>query len=321
MGRRAFSRYAWFFVAYLVAVIVYGAWVRVTGSGAGCGSHWPTCNGEILPTEPAAKTIIEFTHRITSGLCGVFGLVLVGWAFRLFGASSTVFRTAALTLVFIVFEALIGAGLVLGELVADNDSAARAIVIALHLTNTLLLTACAALTAWLAGDPQPPTARGQRPSPTLAAVGLLTLVLISVSGAVTALGDTLFPIEPTLGPGLLDKIRADLSSTNHFLVRLRVGHPLLAILGALLVASLLARPARQGAPWARAALTFLAVELGVGLWNVAWAAPGWLQLVHLLIAQALWVSALLAFAPSWMAGAAPAPHASRASSLTASRTA
>ena len=301
MGRRAFSRYAWIFLAYLGAVILYGAWVRITHSGAGCGSHWPTCHGEIVPTDPSAKTIIELTHRITSGLCGVFGLILVGWAWRVFGTSHAAFRTASLTLLFIVFEGLIGAGLVLGELVADNDSVARAVVIALHLSNTLMLTACAALTAWLAGPPRSTSIGIPDLSPLPAALGLLTLVLISVSGAVTALGDTLFPIEPAFGPGLLDKIRSDLSATNHFLVRLRIGHPILAFAGAAFVAWLLAKPARRGEPWARPALALLAVELAVGVWNVAWAAPGWLQLVHLLVAQALWVSALLAFAPSWMA--------------------
>lgn len=302
MGRRAFARFAWFFVGYLAAVILFGAWVRITHSGAGCGANWPTCNGEVLPTEPEVKTIIEFTHRVTSGLCGVFGLLLMGWAWRLFGAGSLIFRTSALTVLFVIFEGAIGAGLVLGELVEDNDSAARALVVALHLSNTLILTACAALTAWLAGGDRMATPAGEPRNPLLPALGLAALVVIAMSGAVTALGDTLFPIEATLGPGLLEKIQADLSATNHFLVRLRIGHPILAAVGSLFVAWLLTAPARRGDLWAKGGLVLLAAELAVGLWNVAWAAPGWLQILHLLLAQALWICVLLAFAPEWMAG-------------------
>lgn len=317
MGRRAFARFAWFFVGYLAAVILFGAWVRITHSGAGCGANWPTCHGEVIPSQPEVKTLIEFTHRLTSGMCGILGLVLVGWAWRLFGAGSLIFRTSALTLLFVIFEGAIGAGLVLGELVADNDSAARALVVALHLSNTLILTACAALTAWLSSaDRTAPDDTAAR-SPLLPALGLVALIIIAMSGAVTALGDTLFPIEATLGPGLFAKIQADLSATNHFLVRLRIGHPILAVLGSLFVAWLLAAAARRGDGWAKAGLVFLAVELAVGLWNVAWAAPGWLQILHLLLAQALWISVLLAFAPEWMASrrepAVAARHALSAS--------
>lgn len=301
MGRRAFVRFAWFFVGYLVAVILFGAWVRITHSGAGCGAHWPTCNGEVVPAAPAIETVIEFSHRLTSGLCGIFGLVLIGWAVRLFGWRHLVVRTSLLTMLFILFEALIGAGLVLGELVADDDSVARAVVVALHLSNTLILMACASLTAWFAGDPAPASPEEEPRSPLLPALGLAALVLIAMSGAVTALGDTLFPIEAGLGPGLLAKVQADLSPANHFLVRLRIGHPIIAVLGSLFVGWLLLSPVRRTAGWARAALVLLVVELAVGLWNVAWAAPGWLQILHLLLAQALWICTLIAFAPVFFA--------------------
>ena len=140
---KAFARYAWAFVAYLLAVILFGAWVRITHSGAGCGSHWPTCNGDLVPLAPSIETIIEYTHRLTSGALGILGLVLVGWAAR--QRRRRVLVAALVTLFFIILEALIGAGLVLKELVADDDSAARAIVISLHLVNTLMLTGAAAL--------------------------------------------------------------------------------------------------------------------------------------------------------------------------------
>lgn len=295
MRRRTFERFAWSFLAYLVAVILFGAWVRITHSGAGCGNHWPTCNGTVLPVDPSLETAIEFTHRVTSGLCGVFGALLLAAAWRIYGRGP-VLVGSALTLLFIVFEGLVGAGLVLGELVNDDASVARAIVIAIHLANTLLLTASAAVTAWCAGD---------RPAPALRSLGasafgpaLLLIVVTSMTGAVTALGDTLFPTETALGPGLFDKVRGDLAAANHFLVRLRAVHPLVAMLTAGWLAKLtapLAFSLHRGVQrtWARWTFAAVVVEVCIGLLNIALAAPGWLQLAHLLAAQALWVSLLL----------------------------
>ncbi|MCY4594035.1 MAG: COX15/CtaA family protein, partial [Bryobacterales bacterium] len=150
-----FTVAAWLFFAYLIAVILFGAWVRISHSGAGCGSNWPTCGGEVIPTAPSTATLIEFVHRVSSGFCGIFGLAILVWSWVRFGFGA-VTRAAALTLVFIVFEGAIGAGLVLGELVADDDSVARAVVIALHLGNTLALTAFSALTAWCSGSRDAP---------------------------------------------------------------------------------------------------------------------------------------------------------------------
>jgi heme A synthase len=293
--RRTFERFAWSFLAYLVGVILFGAWVRITHSGAGCGNHWPTCNGAVLPLDPSLETAIEFTHRVTSGLCGIFGALLLAAAWRIYGRSP-VLAGSVLTLVFIVFEGLVGAGLVLGELVEDDASVARAIVIAIHLANTLLLTASAAVTAWCAGD---------RPAPALRSLAassfgpaLLLVVATCMTGAVTALGDTLFPTQSTLGPGLFDKVRGDLGAANHFLVRLRAVHPLVAILTAGWLAKLtapLAFSQNRGAPriWARWAFTAVVAEVCLGLLNIVLAAPGWLQLAHLLVAQALWICLLL----------------------------
>jgi heme A synthase len=291
--RNRFSAYAWFFVAYLIVVILFGAWVRITHSGAGCGSHWPTCRGEIIPLDPSLETIIEFTHRLTSGLCGLLGLLLLAWAGKAYGVSSRVFRLATATFAFLMIEAAIGAGIVLRELVADNDSVSRAAAVSIHLTNTLLLTGCAAYTAWKAGG----GIRGSAPfgrSGTACAVGLAFLVAMSMAGAVTALGDTLFPIEPTLGPGLVAAVSAELSPANHFLVRLRAVHPVVAVAGSVYLLWLFAPAVRKpGARWARYVWFAVAGELVLGATNIALAAPGWMQLVHLAAAHTLWVVTLL----------------------------
>lgn len=285
---RALPRFAWFFVAYLLFVILFGAWVRITHSGAGCGSHWPTCDGQVLPDNPDTAMVIEFSHRLTSGLCGILGLFLVAWVWRRHRTGKEL--TAALaTLALIIVEALIGAGLVLGELVADDASAARAIVIALHLTNTLMLMSAATLTAWWTGGAPAVQLRSRLASAF--ALGLALLVLTSMAGAVTALGDTLFPTGPALGPELFAKLSADASPANHFLVRLRAVHPLIAVASALYLFWLFTR---RPSTWATVGLLTLTAELVIGVMNIALGAPGWIQLVHLALANVLWISTLLA---------------------------
>ena len=299
-----FTIAAWLFCGYLIAVILFGAWVRISHSGDGCGSNWPTCHGEVVPTAPETATLIEFVHRVTSGLCGIFGLGLLAWSWKRSGWNP-VTRSVALTLLFIVFEGAIGAGLVLGELVADDDSLARALVIALHLTNTLALTAFAALAAWRSGQPRPTPFPAQ--CRTAFAIGLALVVATAMSGAVTALGDTLFPREVVPEAGLFADIAADLSAGNHFLIRLRIVHPMLAILTAGYLLWLLAGVA-DVSRWAEAAMYLVAAEVAVGFMNIGLAAPWWLQISHLLVAQALWMSLVLTRA-SWHGEATVTPLA------------
>lgn len=294
-----FRRFAWFFVAYLIVVILFGAWVRISGSGNGCGNHWPMCNGEVIPQAPQTKTIIEFSHRLSSGLCGIVGLVLVWWARRV---GPHVFRAALATMFFLIIESLIGAVLVKKELVAGDASLSRAIVVSLHLANTMLLTASAATTAWWASARAPvvrlPMGRG------MLAACVIAMLATNMTGAVTALGDTLFPIRPALDGGLLAKLSSDLSPSQHFLVRLRVIHPVVAAVSAVLVLAvfyMLYRQVRGGS--LRLLLEYgqiaILAQACLGVLNVALAAPGWMQIVHLLAAQVVWILAWLVTLSVW----------------------
>src|SRR5262245_28237530 len=145
-----FAKYAWLTLAFNLLVIVWGAYVRASGSGAGCGSHWPLCNGEVIPGSPAVKTIIEFSHRLSSG----FALLLVAggliWTFRAYAPKHQLRRLSVAAIFFMLMEAAIGAGLVLFEMVAENKSIARALWISAHLVNTFLLVGTLALMAWAA---------------------------------------------------------------------------------------------------------------------------------------------------------------------------
>ena len=290
MSRHA--RFAWAVLAYNILVIVWGAYVRATGSGAGCGAHWPLCNGEILPRAARAATLIEFSHRLTSGAALAAVLLLFVWTWRECRAGHPARKGAALSLFFMLTEAAVGAGLVLLQLVAENASFARAMFLAVHLLNTFMLLACLTATAWWAsGGPGLQLTDRRRMA---AGIGLLAagLLITSTSGAVAALGDTLFPVA-----SLSQALWADLSVTSHLLIRLRILHPILAVATALVLVATSGRIAAGSGPtagrFARAVSSLALLQISLGILNVFLLAPTWLQLLHLLVADALWIGLVL----------------------------
>lgn len=289
-------------LAYTLFVIVFGAWVRITGSGAGCGQHWPTCHGEVVHRPQSVETLIELTHRVTSGLSLVFAVGLMVWALRRFAKPHPARTGAVLGVVFLLVEALLGAGLVKFGLVADDDSIARAIVMAIHLTNTSILMGAIAMAAWTGVDGAVRRPRWQGGAGSWALIGGLALVLlISMSGAVTALGDTLFPI--AADGTIVEHLVNDQSATAHLLQRMRVVHPVVAVAGGLYLLWLaIALPGlvsgRASGLGASTELRSLAnlvaglvvAQLCAGVVNVMLSAPGWMQLVHLALATVLWTA-------------------------------
>src|SRR5271155_696707 len=188
-----FARFAWTLLGYDIAVVAWGAYVRATGSGAGCGRHWPLCNGEVVPRAPRVQTLVELSHRLSSGVVMALTAVLLVWALRAYPRGHIVRRGAATSLVLMMFEALIGAGLVLFELVAHDESLKRGLSVCLHLINTFLLLASTALTAWWASGGERPRLRRQGAAAWAVGVPLALMFFVGASGVVTALGDTLFP--------------------------------------------------------------------------------------------------------------------------------
>jgi heme A synthase len=286
------ARYAWVVLAYNLAVIGWGAYVRATGSGAGCGSHWPLCNGSVIPRSAAAATLIEYSHRLTSGAALVAIVVLLVWTLKSCAKGHPARLGAWLSLFFIVTEAAVGAGLVLFRLVADNATMARAMFMAAHLLNTFLLLAALALTAWwlTTGALAALAGRGRTVAGLVA--GCAALLVAGASGAVAALGDTLFP-----AASLGEAFTADLSAGSHLLIRLRILHPFLAVAAAFAVTLLAARLGRSATaprPWSgRAVPALAALQIALGLGNVVLLAPVWLQLAHLLVADLLWIAFVL----------------------------
>jgi len=273
-----------------VFVILFGAVVRITGSGAGCGQHWPSCNGEIVHLPRRLETVIELTHRVTSA-----GALLAVCAFAIVAFLGSPrghrLRSAAYAAVgLMVVEALIGAALVLLRLVAQDASTARAWVMPAHLVSTYALLAVMTLSViWSASSGN----AGSR-NPGLIPegrfwllLGALAIVLVAATGALTALGDTLYP---PAAHTLAGRVVEDQGQAATGLQRLRMLHPLLAVTTAIGIAALVVRFGTSSPNASRAVLSFIGVQLVAGVTNVLLSAPGWMQVVHLGLSLGLWIS-------------------------------
>ena len=287
----ALRRFAWAVLAFFIAVILWGTLVRATGSGAGCGDHWPLCNGTVIQHSPRADTIIEFTHRITSGLSFFLAVGLLAWTFTGTVRGHLARSFAVASVAFTLVEAILGALLVKLGLTAQSQSPLRAPYLALHLTNTMLMLAALTLTAHMLSRKQG-YLRGTvcLVSPVGAVLGVFTVLVVGVTGSLAALGDTLFPAT-SLGSALAQ----DFSSTSGWLVRWRWTHPTVAFLASIFLIWLLVRAAQRTTHWdnrllSAMVLLLLATQYVLGVLDVILLAPVWLQVAHLLGADTLWAA-------------------------------
>ena len=292
-------RFAWGVLAYNVAVIVWGSAVRATSSGAGCGDHWPLCNGTLVQHHPAIATLIEFAHRATSGIDLVCVLALFFWTFAATPRSHLARACAVAVLVLTFTEALLGALLVLLGHTAQGRSPARAVYLALHLTNTLLLLAALTLTAHFLSR-HAGAMRGTLliRAPRLALASLIVTLIVGVTGSLAALGDTLYPAH-----NLLTALTQDFSSSSAWLLKIRWLHPALSLIAAVLIVWLAIRTLRiqtsgpshpqPDRSLATGVLLLLVLQVLLGIADVAFLAPTWLQMSHLLGADLLWITLVL----------------------------
>lgn len=308
MTQARFWKLAALALAFTLGVILWGAFVRATGSGAGCGSHWPTCNGDVIPRSPSAATIIEFTHRATSGVAFLLVALQLVWAFVAYPSGHPVRGGAAASMLFMITEAAVGAGIVLLEYVAHDASAARALWMAVHLINTFLLVGAMTCTLYWARGGRRVRLRGQGVTGALLGAGLTGVLAVGVTGAIAALGDTLFA-----AASLREGLAQDFSPAAHFLLQLRVLHPTVAAaVGVYLLfargAVAARRPSPEVARLSAATGALVLLQIGAGLLNLFLLAPVWMQLVHLLLADLLWM-VLVTFAAAAMGEPASAADA------------
>ncbi len=291
MGISLFSRFCFAVLCFCLLVILWGALVRISHSGDGCGQSWPDCQGMYLIEAGAqGKTWIEWIHRATSGLFGLMVLLLFAGAFCKFPRRHPVRKAVFLVFLFTLSEALIGARLVLAGLTGGNDSLARALTMNLHLLNSLLLVGSLFVTWRLC--------LGRRFFiHKYLFLFLGAFFLIAFFGSFSSLASTLFP-----SSSLWEGLSLDFNPTSPWLVRLRLWHPLLALLlggGFLFYMFFTAqkkdyeRANQQGAktsPARRLLLLFLCVTLLSGVMNLLLLSPVILKLTHLLMVYLLFMS-------------------------------
>ncbi len=289
-----FAKFAWFTLAYNVLVILWGVFLRASKSGDGCGQHWLTCHGEVIPSAPELKTIIEFSHRMTTGPAFLLVIVLLIWAFRRFEKGSPV-RTAALaSLIFIITEVLIGAVLVLTGNTAEALTAERPFLAVGHLINSFLLLASLTLTAWFAVDSRRISLTGSRKPVLLLILAGAAILLVGTSGSIAALGSMLFPSET-----LTEGIASDFSASSNILLKLRISHPILSIMTSIyliFLAGWLSKLCGRQGPVSRSSniLTgIVIVQVAFGAATLLTLAPIVMQVGHLLLADLLWISFVL----------------------------
>jgi cytochrome c oxidase assembly protein subunit 15 len=287
----ALRRFAWAVLAYFIAVILWGGLVRATGSGAGCGDHWPLCNGTMIQHSARIDTMIEFTHRITSGLSFFSVVALLAWTFARTDRGHLARPAAIVAVLFTLIEAALGAFLVKLGLTAQSRSPLRAPYLALHLTNTMLLLAALTLTAHLFSR-RNGFLRGRIHivAPFGVVASIVAVLIVAVTGSLAALGDTLYPAS-SLGAALAQ----DFAATSGWLLRWRWTHPAVAFVAGVFLIWLLVRAAKSSKYWdnrklSAVILILLAAQFVLGVLDVVFLAPVWLQIAHLLGADLLWVA-------------------------------
>ncbi len=290
-----FTRWTLTLLIYTVIVILWGAWVRISHSGDGCGDTWPLCHGELIPEIKRGKTWVEFGHRLMSGIYGLL-IVFIWFQARKFFEKPSFGRSAAkATLIFMVIEALLGAKLVLFKLVTTNATPYRAFVMALHQVNSFMLTGAIAFT-YFASQSTSTKSKNLKPESLNSHSGYnkyrffpLVILILAITGAWAALSNSLFP-ENNLAAGLI----ADFSESSHFLIRLRIFHPVFAILGAGSLALFFWVKAQttEESTSGKSALVLsliLACQILFGLATLFFHAPSWMKIVHLGFAHLIWI--------------------------------
>ncbi|MBX3118098.1 MAG: heme o synthase [Fimbriimonadaceae bacterium] len=287
-----FAKYAFGVLIYNLFVIAWGVAVRATGSGDGCGQNWPNCDGAVIPIFHDAATFLEYGHRVSTMISGLLVLGMMAWAIVGFPKGHIVRKASAATLFFLILEALIGRELVMKGYVVHDTSAMRVFWLSVHLLNTLVFIGCIAAVVFWASGHATPKFKGQGAIGWAIGAAILGMFVLGVSGAMSALGDTLFPSD-----GLLNGIKQDFTPGVHFLVSLRPLHPLIATSVALymiLLAGLLVkfRPSEHVTRGSKWVVGLVIVQMAIGVVNLLLQAPLVMQLLHLLGADLMWLAFL-----------------------------
>lgn len=295
----AFAKYAWFALGYNVLVILWGVFLRASKSGDGCGEHWLTCNGEIIPAAPQFKTVIEFSHRMTTAIDGIVMLILVVWAVKMWYGrrdkfSRQVMWASLASLFFVITEAAVGAGLVLTGNTALNVTDTRPFWAMGHLINTFILLTFLTLTAWFATRGREANFKFERKTLLFVVIGVLGLLFVGLSGSLAALSNMLFP-----SASLAEGVAKDFSAASNIILRLRLSHPILSILTSVYIVFIAGWMKKSSGDepavsrWSNMLSLLIIGQVIFGAATLLTLGPIIMQLGHLLLADIVWIVLVL----------------------------
>lgn len=284
------AKFAWSLLLYNVVVVVWGVFLRASKSGDGCGQYWLTCHGEVIPSAPELKTVIEFTHRLMSGLDFFLVLALMILVLVYFKDRKQLRFFAILSFVFIITEALIGAGLVLTGNVAEAYTDVRPLWAIGHLINTFLLLGALSLTAWLLAGGSDLKPFYDRKLRNLGVAGTLAIVFVGITGSIAALSNMLFP-----SGSFAESLAKDFAPDSHLLLRLRILHPIGSVVVGIFIAFAAAwiknhkKESKAVGRFSDVLSILIVSQVIFGAMTLLTGAPIVMQLVHLLLADAVWI--------------------------------
>ena len=264
-----------------IVSILAGAFVRATGSGDGCGATWPTCKGRIIPALTDTSELIEFSHRSVSGLLLIVTLIIFLKS-RKFQKGSLVKSVTNYLTFFVVFEAVIGAVIVLFEWVGLNSSLPRIVAVPIHLVNTFGLLGCfAILNKILQDDLKEIKLIFNRNFILISSMFLLS----GATGSITALADVLFP-----SASFIEGFLEDFDKTSEILTRLRILHPIISSALSVVLYVYSTRIDKKYGVNVKLLKTFVIIAVLLGVLNVISNIVLPLSILHLAIADFLWIS-------------------------------
>ena len=264
-----------------IASILAGAFVRATGSGDGCGATWPTCKGKIIPSLSDTSELIEFSHRSVSGVLLIVTLIIFAKT-RKFQKDSLVRIVTNYLTFFVIFEALIGAVIVIFEWVGLNSSLPRIIAVPIHLVNTFgLLGSYAILYKILQDDLQNIKNMFNKNFLLISSLFLLS----GATGSITALADVLFP-----STSFVEGFLADFDRTSEVLTRLRILHPIISSTLSIVLYVYATGIRKKYNVSVKPLKILILIAVFLGVINVLSNIVLPLSILHLAIADFLWIS-------------------------------
>ena len=260
--------------------IIAGAIVRATGSGDGCGSSWPTCNGEIIPKLNTSSELIEFSHRSISGILLIITLIIF---VKSFNDEVPIFQKRIIWFLtfFVLLEALIGAVIVIYEWVGLNSSTPRIIAVPLHLVNTFGLLGTYTLLFHITKNSKTSLINFFDRS---FKISLFLFLVSGAMGSIAALADVIFPSE-----SFITGLTEDFDSKSEVLTRLRILHPLFASALSVYLYSEANRLQNEYKVITKNIKLLILLGVFLGILNVVSNIILPLTILHLLIADLLWI--------------------------------